>query len=196
MENVIPEKKVTVGISRCLLGESVRWDGGHKLDRLFTETLGQYVDYIPVCPEVEAGLGIPREPIRLEGDHQTPRIFTINTNQDVTDQISSWALRQVEYLETKALCGFIFKCSSPSCGMEKVKVYNDNGVSAEKGVGVFARAFMNRFPLVPVAEDRQLRDKTIFNNYIQQVFMFRNKRPRWQSTSGEMDSNALWDGKL
>ena len=114
--------KIRLGISSCLLGNAVRYDGGHKLDRFITETLGRYVEYVPVCPEVECGMPIPRESMRLEGDPELPRLVTTRTKIDKTDQMAGWAKRRVADLEKEGLLGFIFKSDSPSSGMERVKV--------------------------------------------------------------------------
>ena len=139
--------KIRLGISSCLLGNPVRYDGGHKLDRFLTETLGRYVEYVPVCPEVECGMPIPRESMRLEGDPESPRLVTTRTKIDKTDQMAGWAKRRVADLEKEGLMGFIFKSDSPSSGMERVKVYNESGMASRKGIGMFARAFMEHFPL-------------------------------------------------
>ena len=101
------EKTIRVGISTCLLGENVRYDGGHKLDRYLMDTLGQYVDYVPVCPEVECGLGVPREAIRLVGDPESPRLVTVKTGHDLTERMLAWAGKRVKELEREGLCGFI-----------------------------------------------------------------------------------------
>src|SRR5512135_1105890 len=151
-------EKIKLGISTCLLGEKVRYDGGHKLDRFLTETLGQYVEYVPVCPEVECGLPVPRESMHLQGDPDSPRLITSRTKQDFTDRMLHWARNRVAELEKEALCGFIFKSDSPSSGMERVKVYNDKGIPSKVGVGVFARIFMEHFPLTPVEEEGRLHD--------------------------------------
>jgi uncharacterized protein YbbK (DUF523 family) len=122
------EERIKLGISACLLGENVRYDGGHKLDRFLTDTLGQYVEYVPVCPEVECGLPIPRESMHLEGDPERPRLVTSRTHEDRTEQMVEWAKRRVVALEKEDLCGFIFKSNSPSSGMERVKIRNEKGM--------------------------------------------------------------------
>ena len=135
--------KIKLGISRCLLGDNVRYDGGHQLDRFLTDTLGQYVEYVPVCPEVEAGLGIPRETLRLVGISSSFRIVTRKSCVDHTSRMLQWSRRRVRELEKEGLCGFIFKSKSPSSGMQRVKVYDaSTGIPAAVGVGIFAREFM------------------------------------------------------
>lgn len=163
-------KVIRLGISRCLLGDKVRYDGGHKLDRFLKETLGRYVEYVPVCPEVECGMPVPREAMRLVGDPAAPRLVTVRTGVDKTDQMIRWARRRVSELEGEALVGFIFKSDSPSSGMERVKVYGDKGMPTRNGVGLFARAFMEHFPLLPVEEDGRLHDPALRENFIERVF--------------------------
>jgi len=164
------ERKIKLGISTCLLGENVRFDGGHKLDRFLTDTLGQYVEYVPVCPEVECGLPVPRESMHLEGDPDAPRLVTSRTKQDMTEKMVNWARRRVADLEKEGLMGFIFKSDSPSSGMERVRVYNEKGMPVKKGVGMFARAFMEHFPLLPVEEEGRLHDPKLRDNFIERIF--------------------------
>lgn len=168
-------KKITLGISACLLGENVRYDGGHKHDRFLTDTLGKYVTYRPVCPEVECGLGVPRESMRLVGNIESPRLVTIRTRQDHTERMVRWARQRVAALEKENLCGFIFKSDSPSSGMERVKVYKDGGMPEKKGVGIFARIFIEHFPLIPVEEEGRLHDPLIRDNFIERIFTLK----RW-----------------
>jgi uncharacterized protein YbgA (DUF1722 family)/uncharacterized protein YbbK (DUF523 family) len=164
------ERKIKLGISTCLLGENVRFDGGHKLDRFLTDTLGQYVEYVPVCPEVECGLPVPRESMHLEGDLDSPRLVTSRTKQDMTERMVNWARRRVNELEKEGLMGFIFKSDSPSSGMERVRVYNEKGMPVKKGVGMFAKAFMEHFPLLPVEEEGRLHDPKLRDNFIERIF--------------------------
>lgn len=169
-------EKVRLGISRCLLGEAVRYDGGHKLDRFLRDTLGQYVEYVPVCPEVECGLGIPREAMHLEGDAEAPRLITTRTRRDVTDQMLEWAHRRVVELEDEGLCGFIFKSNSPSSGMERVKITNQSGMPRKIGRGVFAGIFMKHFPSLPAEEEGRLHDPALRENFIERMFVLK----RWR----------------
>ena len=171
-------EKIRIGVSKCLVGAPVRYDGGHARDRYVTETLGQYVKFIPVCPEMEAGFGVPREPIRLVGNPASPRLITVKTNKDVTDTMMTWAKRRVRELEKEDFCGFIFKSKSPSSGMERVKVYTEKGIPVKKGVGLFARAFMEHFPLIPVEEEGRLYDFRLRENFIERIFILN----RWQQT--------------
>ena len=158
--------KIKLGISSCLLGINVRYDGGHMLDSFLKDTLGAYVEYVPVCPEVECGLGVPRESMRLEREPENPRLVTTFSRQDKTGLLVEWARKRVVELEAKNLCGFIFKSGSPSCGMERVKVYNKNGMAVKTGIGIFARIFMEHFPLLHVGDDERLQDPILRKNFI------------------------------
>ena len=169
-------EKIRLGISTCLLGENVRYDGGHKLDRFLRDTLGRYVDYVPVCPEAECGMGIPREAMRLEGRPDAPRLVTRTSRIDKTDMMVSWANMRIAKLASEELCGFIFKSDSPSSGMERVKVYDEKGMPAKTGVGIFARMFMDAFPLLPVEEEGRLHDPQLRENFIERIFALR----RWR----------------
>lgn len=184
------ETKIRLGISSCLLGEKVRYDGGHKLDHFLRDTLGQYVEYVPVCPEVEMGLSTPREALRLvEGEDGAHLVFS-RSGGDVTEQMLTWARKRVRELEREDLCGFIFKARSPSSGMERVKLYDRNGVPHKTGVGLFARTFMEHFPLLPVEEEGRLHDASLRENFIECVFSFR----RWRNLlAGERTAALLVD---
>jgi len=170
------EDTIKVGISTCLLGEKVRYDGGQKLDRFLTDTLGQYVEYVPVCPEVECGFGVPREAFRLVGNPESPRLVTSRTHQDYTEGMEQWAKRRVVDLEKEGLCGFIFKSNSPSSGIERVKVYSGKGMPVKKGRGVFAGIFMEHFSLIPVEDEGRLHDPILRENFIQRIFTLK----RWR----------------
>jgi uncharacterized protein YbgA (DUF1722 family)/uncharacterized protein YbbK (DUF523 family) len=181
-------ESIRLGISACLLGEKVRYDGGHKRDPFLVDTLGQYVTYVPVCPEVECGLGVPRETLRLVGDIDAPRLLTTNTHIDHTNRMEAWAHQRVAELGMENLCGFIFKSDSPSSGMERVKVYSKKGVPVKKGVGIFARVFMTHFPFLPVEEEGRLHDPMLRENFIERIFVFK----RWRELlSGPPKRGAL-----
>jgi len=183
-------EKIRIGISSCLLGEKVRYNGGHKLDRFLCDTLGQFVDYVPVCPEVECGLPVPRESMHLEGDPEAPRLITTRTRRDLTGQMVTWAKHRVKELEQEHLCGFIFKSRSPSSGMERVKIYDENKIPRKSGSGIFAGIFMNHFPLLPVEEEGRLHDAVLRENFIERIFIFR----RWQQmTAGRLKRGDLVD---
>jgi uncharacterized protein YbgA (DUF1722 family)/uncharacterized protein YbbK (DUF523 family) len=171
-------EKIRLGISACLLGEPVRFDGGHQWDRFITDTLGKYVEFVPVCPEAECGLGVPREAMRLVGNPEAPRLVTVRTKVDLTDRMVAWARKRVGELEQEGLCGFIFKSKSPSSGMERVRVYPEAGQGSPvtRGVGMFARIFMEHFPLLPVEEEGRLHDPVLRENFIERLFVLQ----RWR----------------
>jgi uncharacterized protein YbgA (DUF1722 family)/uncharacterized protein YbbK (DUF523 family) len=184
------EEKFKIGISSCLLGNEVRWNAGHKHDKYLTRTLGRFVDYVPVCPEVEAGFGVPRESFRLVGDPDAPRLVTFKSKTDHTDRMVNWAKKRVKELEKEDLCGFIFKSDSPSSGMIRVKVYNEKGMPHKVGIGIFARAFMENFPLIPVEDDGRLNDPIIRENFILQIFTMN----RWRDNlAGKKSLRKLGD---
>lgn len=172
----MPETKIRLGVSSCLLGEKVRFDGGHKLDRFLTATLGQYVEFVPVCPEVEMGLPTPRETLRLVGEPESQRLVFSKSGEDITEAMQLWAKKKVKELEKEDLCGFVFKSKSPSSGMERVKLYDRNGVPNKHGVGLFAQVFMEHFPLLPVEEDGRLHDPCLRENFIETIFVLK----RWR----------------
>lgn len=172
------QEPIKIGISACLLGESVRWNGGHSRDRFLTDTLGLIVSFVPVCPEVECGMGTPRETLRLVGEPERPRLVTSKTGEDKTEQMVGWARGKVRDLEKEDLCGFIFKKNSPSSGLLRVKLYNEKGGLSKNGVGMFARAFTDHFPRIPVEEEGRLHDPGLRENFIENIFTLK----RWRQT--------------
>ncbi len=173
--------RIRLGISSCLLGERVRYDGGHKLDTFLRDTLGRYVEYIPVCPEVECGLGVPREAMRLIAAPSGSRLVTIRGGIDHTEKMLAWARAKVAALEKMDLCGFIFKSGSPSSGMERVKVYGPKGIPVKNGVGLFAGVFMQHFPLLPVEDEGRLNDPSLRENFIERIFALADWRESVQN---------------
>ncbi|MCP5105169.1 MAG: DUF523 domain-containing protein [bacterium] len=170
------DEKIKLGISHCLLGKEVRWNGGHKLDRSLVQALGEYFEYVPVCPEVEIGLSIPREPLHLVGDLQAPRLVTKETRIDITNRMLTWTKIRLGQLAKENLCGYIFKTKSPSCGMQHIHVYNEKGTPIHNGMGLFARAFMDRFPGVPVEDEERLQDIELRDNFIARVFAYHQRK--------------------
>jgi uncharacterized protein YbgA (DUF1722 family)/uncharacterized protein YbbK (DUF523 family) len=170
-------ERIKVLVSACLLGEKVRYDGGHKRDLFLNETLGPFVEWVRVCPEVDCGLPVPREAMRLVRAPKRPRLVTNRTGVDHTERIERWAKARLEELSGLDLCGYICKKDSPSSGMERVKVYGDpGGIPARTGVGVFTRMFMERFPRVPVEEEGRLTDPVLREMFVERVFCFRRFR--------------------
>ena len=166
-----------IGISSCLLGNQVRYDGGHSHDRFLTQTLGLFAQYVPVCPEVESGMPIPREAVRLMGDPENPRLVTQKTGIDKTQQMNDWIETRLKTLEKENLCGFIFKSKSPSSGLYRIRVYGDDGSVRKTGTGLFARAFTRHFPRIPVEEAGRLNDPALRENFIEALFSLQ----RWRN---------------
>ena len=169
-------KKPRVGISPCLLGKKVRYDGGHRHNRYITDILGKYFGWIPVCPEVEYILGIPREPMRLIGAPAMPRLVTIFTGIDHTDGMMKWVENKLVGLEKEDLCGFIFKSKSPSSAIRGVTILSPSGVECGTGAGIFGGAFVKHFSLIPVIDDEQLGDTALRRDFLEKVFAFKRLR--------------------
>jgi uncharacterized protein YbgA (DUF1722 family)/uncharacterized protein YbbK (DUF523 family) len=165
--------EILVGVSTCLLGERVRHDGGHKRDAFVTETLAPHVRFVPVCPEVEMGLGAPREAIHLVRRAGETRLVGVKSGRDHTGAMTSFARRRIADLAALDLSGYILKKSSPSCGMERVAIHRGGGRKERKGRGLFAAALMERFPLLPVEEEGRLQDARLRENFIERVFAYR-----------------------
>ena len=168
-----PDLPIRVGISSCLLGEEVRYDGGHQKDAYITGVLARYFTWVPVCPEMEIGMGVPREPIRLVGDAAAPRLMGVTSGTDHTERMHEFARRRVDELRRRELSGYILKRASPSCGLERVKVYAGEGPPARTGTGLFARALTAALPLLPVEEEGRLNDAHLRDNFITRVFAYR-----------------------
>jgi len=159
------------------MGENVRYDGGHQRDRFLMNSLGRFVEWVPVCPEVEIGLPTPREAMHLEGDPEDPRLVTIKTGKDYTERMQTWARERLEDLAGENLHGFVFKNRSPSSGLYRVKVYDQHGMPSRTGTGIFPREVMRRFPLLPLEEDGRLHDMGLRENFIERIFVY----CRWKS---------------
>ncbi|MCB1182260.1 DUF1722 domain-containing protein [bacterium] len=171
-----PRPEIRVGVSACLLGDEVRYDGGHARDRYVVGTLGEHFDLVRVCPEAEIGMGTPRETVRLAGDPEAPRMVAPGSGADWTDRMNRWAAGRARQLAGDDLCGFIFKKNSPSCGAFRVKVYRDQGMPIRQGRGLFAAAFAARHPLVPIEEEGRLTDPGLRENFIERVFALHRLR--------------------
>jgi uncharacterized protein YbbK (DUF523 family) len=170
--------RLRIGISRCLLGEHVRHDGGHKRDGFLIEAMGRHVEWVPVCPEVEVGLGTPREPMRLIGDSRAPRLVTITTGIDHTEAMERFSQRRIRELEVLDLAGFVFKADSPSCGIGGVSLFNAQGIETQDGVGLFARAFLAHLPSMPVEEETRLHDPQAVKDFLERALAYRQSRDR------------------
>ncbi len=175
---------IRLGISSCLLGNKVRYDGGHKRDAFVTDLLARFVELVPVCPEVELGLGTPRETIRLQREGSRVRLVAPGSGRDHTAPMRRYAERRVAQLGALDLCGFIVKKGSPSCGMERVRVWGGGGAPARDGRGVFTAVLLQRLPLLPVEEEERLHDPVLRENFVERVFAYRRLRDlfdgRWR----------------
>ncbi len=178
------KETIHVGVSTCLLGENVRFDGGHKKDQFLTGILSDYFAFVPVCPEVDIGLGTPRESLRLIGDPAQPQLVTGKSGIDYTRQMLRYAKKKVAELQKMDLDGYILKKDSPSCGMERVRVYGKAGMPSRTGAGLFASHLLQGLPLLPVEEEGRLNDAALRENFIVRVFCHHRwrtqmaKRPR------------------
>jgi uncharacterized protein YbbK (DUF523 family) len=173
-------EKPLVGISACLLGENVRYDGGHRLDRSLRDVLGRFVDYVPVCPEVECGLGVPREPVHLRDVNGETRLVTCETGVDLTDRMMSWAGNRVRELAALPLCGFVFRTRSPSCALSGLPV-TGSCITTHDGRGLFAGALTGRCPGLPVCEDTDIGEPAAMDGFLQLVI----DRSGRQASAGE-----------
>jgi len=165
-----------VGISSCLLGENVRWDGGHKRDVWLKDALGPHVEWVPVCPELEIGMGVPREAVHLAGAPANPRLVGVDSGDDWTARMEFYSSKRVRQLGAMDLSGYVLKKNSPSCGMERVKVWRPSGQPTRDGVGAFAAVLMERLPLLPVEEEGRLEDAPLREHFVERVFAHR----RWR----------------
>jgi uncharacterized protein YbgA (DUF1722 family)/uncharacterized protein YbbK (DUF523 family) len=167
---------IRIGVSACLLGNPVRFDSGHKRDGFLVEVFGRYVEWVTVCPEVELGLGIPRPTLRLQRDGDDIRLVMPKTGADYTAAMNDYAAKRAGLLAADGLCGFVLKKDSPSCGMERVKVYGSGGMPSKSGHGLFAAALMRRVPNLPVEEEGRLNDPPLRENFIERVFAYHRLR--------------------
>jgi uncharacterized protein YbgA (DUF1722 family)/uncharacterized protein YbbK (DUF523 family) len=169
----VDELPLRLGISSCLLGNEVRFDGGHKHDRFLTGTLGDFVEWVPVCPEFEAGMGVPRPALRLVRDGDGARMVEIKSGRDHTRSMRVYSARRVRALSALALSGYVLKKDSPSCGMTRVKVYAEQGMPRRDGRGIFASALMEAYPNLPIEDEGRLNDAVLRENFIERVFAYR-----------------------
>lgn len=174
---------IKIGISACLLGEKVRYDGELKLDLFLRYTLGRYVRFIPVCPEAECGFGVPREACYLTGDPEAPRLVTIETKRDLTDRLTDWSLVKSQRLRGENLRAFIFKSRSPSCGLGDVKFRTLGGEWRRLGTGIFATVFQRHFPAIPVIDENALKDRFIRRDFIEKIFPAKGE---WETVKREL----------
>ena len=169
------EEPLRVGVSSCLLGQAVRFDGGHKRDRTVTDLIGAIVSWVPVCPEVEVGMGVPRPALRLVRDGSSLRLEEIASGRDHTRRMERFAARRVRALRDLDLCGYVLKSGSPSCGRERVMVYGEQGAPTRDGRGLYASALIDAYPNLPVEEEERLRDAHLRENFIARLYAYRRR---------------------
>ena len=170
--------RIRIGVSSCLLGRKVRYDGQHKRDDFLTEGLAPFVEWVPVCPEQELGLGVPREPVRLLGSAAAPRLVAERSGKDHTEAMRRLAEARVRELEGLDLSGYVTKKDSPSCGMERVRVHSPRGGPPRRdGVGAFAAVLLARMPLLPVEEEGRLHDPALRESFVERIFAY----ARWKA---------------
>lgn len=169
--------RVRLGVSTCLLGEPVRWNGGHSRSRILTETLAQHMEFVSVCPEIELGLGAPRETLRLVGEvAEKARLVFGRSGEDITERMAEWSRRRADELAGLDLDGYVLKKDSPTCGMERVKLYDGNDLVRNLGIGIYARALMARMPDLPIEEDGRLTNAGLRESFLERVYA----RRRWK----------------
>jgi uncharacterized protein YbgA (DUF1722 family)/uncharacterized protein YbbK (DUF523 family) len=187
--------RIRIGVSACLLGAKVRFDGQHKRDRFLVDELGPLVEWVSVCPEVEVGMGVPRESVRLVVDRAGagPRMLGLRTGADWTARMRRFAAARVAALAREELCGFVLKSKSPSCGMERVKVYDDTDARAprpDRSAGLFAAALAQALPNLPIEEEGRLGDVRLRESFIERIFAYARLRALWR---GRWTLGALVD---
>lgn len=176
--------RLRLGISACLLGESVRYDGGDKRAPLLCDVVACRVDWVPICPEVEIGLGTPRPPMLLLGHGRSPRLWTPSTGADHTRAMREWARGRVAALAGEGLAGYVLKSRSPSCGLRGVPLHDGDGREVGAGSGLFASALANGMPQLPLAEENELDDPAALTQFLRRAFFYR----RWQQRDESLDS--------
>jgi uncharacterized protein YbgA (DUF1722 family)/uncharacterized protein YbbK (DUF523 family) len=176
------DQPVAVGISSCLLGQEVRYDGGHKRNGFLTDTFGSFVEWVSVCPEVEVGLPTPRDSLRLQTSDKGVRMVAPKTGTDITERMEAFARARVEQLAQADLCGYVFKKGSPSCGLYRVRIYNESGMPEGGGRGLFADAVTRAWPSLPVEEEGRLSDPALRESFIERVFAFRRLKDLFASS--------------
>jgi uncharacterized protein YbbK (DUF523 family) len=168
--------KVRIGISSCLVGEEVRFDGGHKRDAPLIEAFEPHVEWVRVCPEVESGMGVPREPVRLVRDGGDVRMIAVHTRIDHTESMRAFAARRLQALAAMDLRGYVLKADSPSCGPDAVKVYDADGTYERSGAGLFAAALKDAFPGLPIEDETRLADPRRRDDFLRRVFSYDRER--------------------
>jgi uncharacterized protein YbbK (DUF523 family) len=175
MDAAETRESIRLGVSTCLLGERVRYDGAHKRDAIVCDVLGRFVEWVPVCPELESGLGVPRPPLRLVRDGDDVRLVEVASGRDRTRVVEHWAAARLRSLRALDLCGYVLKKDSPSCGLARVTVYDQSGQPARSGSGLFARALLAAFPDLPLIEEAELHDRALREQFLERAFAYARK---------------------
>ncbi len=182
-QRMTDESTIRIGISSCLLGEQVRYNGAGKRDAYINDVLGPFVEFIPVCPEVEVGMPVPREAIRLQTQDSSVRLVGSSSGTDHTARMQKYSRRKARELAKLDLCGYLLKKDSPSCGMERVRLYEESGRPRKSGVGMFAHQLMASFPELPFEEEGRMHDARLRENFLERVFAYKRLqdlfRGRW-----------------
>jgi uncharacterized protein YbgA (DUF1722 family)/uncharacterized protein YbbK (DUF523 family) len=181
---LISADRPKVGISACLLGQRVRYDGGHKRDPFLTDLFGKFVEFLPICPELEAGMGVPRESVRLVSVSGDVKMIAEKSGTDWTAAMNRLSAQRLREIDSLGLSGYVFKKNSPSCGIGGVRLYDSRGMPKRTGRGLFAAALMRRWPLMPVEEEGRLNDFKLRENFVERVFAYH----RWQKAAAERKS--------
>jgi uncharacterized protein YbbK (DUF523 family) len=168
------KQPIKLGISSCLLGNNVRYDGGNKFEQYLSDAFGPFVEWTPVCPEVEAGLSVPREPMQLVADGGQTRLITFDTKRDRTEILIRWINEKIEELRRQDIRGYVFKARSPSCGVHDAEFFSASGASLGRRPGLFAEALMSCFPSLPVEDEERLRDPAVREKFISLIQLIHN----------------------
>ncbi|ADU62216.1 MAG: DUF523 and DUF1722 domain-containing protein [Pseudodesulfovibrio sp.] len=179
---------IRIGVSACVVGERVRYDGSHARDAYITDTLAKYVEFVPLCPEVACGMGVPREQIRQVDCGGATRLIGYDSGEDWTDRMNVWANRILPGLDEDAICGFVLRHASPSCALMQGKLFSTKGDPPRRGSGFFAGRLMERYPLLPVETDNQLHTPLLRENFVRRIFVLK----RWR----ELLSKGMQIGQL
>jgi uncharacterized protein YbgA (DUF1722 family)/uncharacterized protein YbbK (DUF523 family) len=166
---------IRVGVSACVAGEKVRYDGSDARDPYLSDTLAKYVEFVPLCPEVACGMGIPREKVRQVDCGGEIRLIGYESGEDWTERMNVWADKVLSGLQEEGLCGFVFRSTSPSCALMHGKLYSTTGLAPKRMAGFFARKLMDRFPMLPTEADDRLHSPMLRENFIRRVFVLK----RW-----------------
>jgi uncharacterized protein YbbK (DUF523 family) len=165
-----------IAISACLFGERVRYDGGHRRDDALLDAWRGIVEWVPVCPEAECGMGTPREPVRLVRTGSRIRMLGVDSRNEVTQQMESFARGRIDALVEAGICAYVLKARSPSCGVGSTPLFDAEGNTERTGSGLFAAALVARLPDLPVAEEEGLADPHQREAFLERARAFERAR--------------------